>query len=121
MPGSVRTAAFGDGGKALLTCGGDGVVYHWDMRTQRCVGKHVDEGCMQSTALTVAPTRQLFACGSGAGVVNLYSSAGAIADQTPVKSFMNLTTQVIGSECLLYVYIQLLMYCAIIIMPCTPD
>lgn len=55
---------------ALLAVGGDGIVHTWDLRTQRCIDRSVDEGCVRGTSL--ACSADLFATGSDAGVVNIH-------------------------------------------------
>jgi U3 small nucleolar RNA-associated protein 18 len=89
MDGTVRAAAFsvgptGGGGGAgplphpeLLTVGGGGAVYRWDLRTMRCLGRHEDEGSTGGTAIAAAPDGRSYAVGSAAGVVNIYDAAGA--------------------------------------------
>ena len=48
-------------------------MHAWDMRMRRCLSRHVDEGCFSSTALAAAADSSLYATGSKAGVVNIYS------------------------------------------------
>lgn len=48
-------------------------MHTWDMRMRRCLSRHVDEGCFTSTALAAAADSSLYATGSKAGVVNIYS------------------------------------------------
>jgi len=45
MNGTARTLSFADDGRQLLTSGGDGQVYHWDLRTWKCIHRGTDEGC----------------------------------------------------------------------------
>lgn len=45
-------------------------MHTWDLRTQRCVGRAVDEGCVRGTAL--ACSADMFATGSDSGVVNVH-------------------------------------------------
>ncbi|PSC69396.1 U3 small nucleolar RNA-associated 18-like protein [Micractinium conductrix] len=73
MSGTARSGAFSADGTQLLTSGGDGTVYVWDLRTQRCLQRYQDEGCLKSTALACSPEGTLFAAASSSGVVNLYS------------------------------------------------
>ncbi|DBB01100.1 hypothetical protein WJX77_009600 [Trebouxia sp. C0004] len=106
MNGTVRTAAFSASGQELLTAGGDGVVHTWDLRTRRCLDRQIDEGCLNSTALTCSNSGSLFATGSSSGVVNVYdrqqsSKAGvgvnrpvAACPASPLHTFMNLTTTI---------------------------
>ena len=47
-----RAGVFSSDGRRLMTAGGDGVIYVWDLRNQsRCVEKIVDE---PSTKITLA-------------------------------------------------------------------
>ena len=43
MNGTVRSLAFADDGCQLLSSGGDGQVYHWDLRTRICIHKGIDK------------------------------------------------------------------------------
>ena len=76
MSGSVRAAAFSPDGMQLYAAGGDGKVHLWDVRMRRCVHRFVDEGCVQSSSLAVAPG--LLAAGSKSGVVNVYRRDGVV-------------------------------------------
>ena len=92
----------------MLCCaGGDGVVHTWDLRTQRCINRHIDEGCLNSTALACSLDGGLYAAGSSNGVVNVYDrqQTAGTTDQhgskplpahqcSPMHTFMNLTTAV---------------------------
>lgn len=53
---------------ALLNLG-DGQVYVWDLGTRECVHIFNDEGCINSTALAVAPKGDFFACGCVLGLL----------------------------------------------------
>ncbi len=57
----------------VLHAGSDGIVHTWDMRMRRCLSRNVDEGCFSSTALAASADGSLYATGSKAGVVNIYS------------------------------------------------
>ena len=48
-------------------------VYVWDLRTQRCLQRYQDEGCLNGTSMACSPDGSLFATGSNSGVVNIYS------------------------------------------------
>ncbi|KAH9679735.1 U3 small nucleolar RNA-associated protein 18-like [Citrus sinensis] len=70
MNGTVRSLAFANGGKQLLSSGGDGQVYHWDLRTRMSIHK---AGCINDTALCTSPDGAFFAAGSDSGMVNNYN------------------------------------------------
>ncbi|XVF60810.1 hypothetical protein PTKIN_Ptkin08bG0077900 [Pterospermum kingtungense] len=95
MNGTVRSLAFADDGKQLLSSGGDGEVYHWDLRTRTCFHKAVDEGCINGTALCTSPNGRMFAAGSDSGIVNIYNRHEFLGGKRkPIKTVQNLTTKV---------------------------
>ncbi|KAL0437407.1 UNVERIFIED_CONTAM: U3 small nucleolar RNA-associated protein 18 [Sesamum radiatum] len=95
MNGTVRSVAFTNDGQQLLSSGGDGQVYHWDMRTRSCFHIGVDEGCLNGTALCTSPVGNLFAAGSDSGIVNIYNREEFLGGKRkPLKAVENLTTKV---------------------------
>ncbi|KAF8394336.1 hypothetical protein HHK36_020544 [Tetracentron sinense] len=95
MNGTARSLAFADDGRQLLSSGGDGHVYHWDLRTRTCFHKAVDEGCVNGSALCTSPNGTLFASSSGSGIVNVYNREEFIGGKRrPIKTIENLTTNV---------------------------
>ena len=93
MNGTVRSLAFANDGKQLLSSGGDGQVYHWDLRTRMCIHK---AGCINGTALCTSPDGAFFAAGSDSGmVVNIYNRVEFLGGKRkPIKAIENLTTKV---------------------------
>lgn len=95
MNGTVRSVAFTDDGHQLLSSGGDGQIYHWDLRTRTCIHKGVDEGSINGTALCSSPNGSLFASGSDSGIVNVYNRQEFLGGKRkPIKAIENLTTKV---------------------------
>ncbi|OIT29133.1 PREDICTED: U3 small nucleolar RNA-associated protein 18 homolog [Nicotiana attenuata] len=95
MNGTVRSVAFTNDGQQLLTSGGDGQIYHWDLRTRTCIHKGVDEGSINGTALCTSPNGSLFAAGSDSGIVNIYKREEFLGGKRkPIKAIENLTTKV---------------------------
>ncbi|XP_038725696.1 U3 small nucleolar RNA-associated protein 18 homolog [Tripterygium wilfordii] len=95
MNGTARSLAFANDGLQLLSTGGDGQVYHWDLRTRACFHKGVDEGCINGTALCTSPNGALFAAGSDSGIVNIYNREEFLGGKRkPIKAIENLTTKV---------------------------
>lgn len=95
MNGTVRSLAFADNGNQLLSSGGDGEVYHWDLRTRTCIHKAVDEGCINGTSLCTSPNARMFAAGSDSGIVNVYNRDEFLGGKRkPIKTVENLTTKV---------------------------
>uniref|UniRef100_A0A803L9F4 U3 small nucleolar RNA-associated protein 18 homolog n=1 Tax=Chenopodium quinoa TaxID=63459 RepID=A0A803L9F4_CHEQI len=94
MNGTARSLAFTDDGQQLLSSGGDGHVYHWDLRTRTCLHKGVDEGSINGTALCTAPVGNLFAAGSSSGIVNVYNGEEFLGGKRkPVKTLEHLRTE----------------------------
>ena len=93
MNGTIRSLAFTDDGSQLLSGGGDGQIYHWDLRTRRCFHKGVDDGCLTGSSLCTS--HGLFAAGSTSGIVNMYSHEEFLkGERKPLKTIENLTTRV---------------------------
>lgn len=93
---NVTALAFDTDGSHLFGHSDTGEVTIWDIRTKRIKHKFTDEGCLQGTVLTVAPSGQLIAAASAQGVVNLYDMASVLKEKNPKpkKSVMNLTTSI---------------------------
>ncbi|KAD4584433.1 hypothetical protein E3N88_22034 [Mikania micrantha] len=95
MNGTSRALAFANSGQQLLTTGGDGQIYHWDLRTMTCFHKGVDEGCITGTALATTQTGNIFAAGSDSGIVNIYNRDEFLGgNKKPMKTIENLTTKI---------------------------
>ncbi|KAK9146500.1 hypothetical protein Sjap_006403 [Stephania japonica] len=95
MNGSARALAFSNDGRQLLSSGGDGHVYHWDLRTRTCFHKAVDEGCITGSAICTSADGALFAAGSTSGIVNIYNNEMFLGGKKkPLKTIENLTTSV---------------------------
>lgn len=95
MNGTVRSLSFAANGHHLLSFGGDGHIYHWDLRTRACFHKAIDDGCVNGTALSTSPNGTFFAAGSDSGVVNVYNRDAFLGGKRkPIKTIENLTTKV---------------------------
>ncbi|PWA41616.1 WD40 repeat-containing protein [Artemisia annua] len=95
MNGTSRAISFANNGQQLLSTGGDGMIYHWDLRTMSCFHKGVDEGCITGTSISTSPNGNLFAAGSDSGIVNIYNHDEFLGgNRKPVKTIENLTTKV---------------------------
>lgn len=95
MNGTCRSLAFAEGGQQLLSSGGDGHIYHWDLRTRTCFHKGVDDGCITGSSLCTSPGGNLFAAGSDSGIVNIYNREEFLGGKRkPLKTVDNLTTKV---------------------------
>ncbi|ONK72390.1 uncharacterized protein A4U43_C04F18930 [Asparagus officinalis] len=95
MNGTARSLAFVDGGQQLMSSGGDGQVYSWDLRMRRCIHKAVDEGCITGSALCASPDNTFFAAGSNSGIVNIYKREEFLGGKRkPLKTIESLTTTV---------------------------
>jgi U3 small nucleolar RNA-associated protein 18 len=97
MNGDVSSIAFNSDGSRMYSCGDLGEIYTWDMKNRCCVDKFTDHGTVSSTRIAVSD--EFLACGSNAGVVNVYKSKGLEAEaRVPEKSLMNLVTPVSSLE-----------------------
>lgn len=102
LNGSVRALSFTPNSEELLTVSGDGEMYRWSMRAQRCIDRHVDEGSLEGTAIASSPSGRRYAIGSRSGVVNVYDARSAaearpalgLTKVRPDKAIMNLTTAI---------------------------
>ncbi|CAH1447336.1 unnamed protein product [Lactuca virosa] len=95
MNGTARALTFGNHGQELVATGGDGQIYHFDMRSMSCFHKGVDEGCLTGTALGMSPNGNIFAAGSDSGIVNVYNKEDFLGgNRKPMKRIENLTTKV---------------------------
>ena len=91
--GQVYSASFTPDSLHLMCCGSDGEVYKFDMRTRRCILRHVDEGSLGSTVIT-SHANGMYATGSKSGVVNFYDGTNTTNANKPTKSLMHLTTPI---------------------------
>ncbi len=64
--------------QALLKCSNPlnilvgGEVYIWDLKTQDCLHRFHDDGCIRGTAIDISRNNRYLATGSDSGVVNVY-------------------------------------------------
>uniref|UniRef100_A0ACD5XY84 Uncharacterized protein n=1 Tax=Avena sativa TaxID=4498 RepID=A0ACD5XY84_AVESA len=95
MNGNVRSLAFADGGNQLISSGGDGHVYRWDLRTRKCMHTATDEGSLAGLSLCTSPDSSYFATGSSSGIVNVYKRDEFLGGKKkPLKTIENLTTDI---------------------------
>ncbi|KAM4716793.1 U3 small nucleolar RNA-associated protein 18 homolog [Anableps anableps] len=92
--GDVSGVAFSrDGSKAFINSE-EGEVYVWDVRSSRCLNRFTDDGCVKGTSIAASPNGRYLACGSQAGVVNVYSQEACLnsTNPKPLRAVMNLLT-----------------------------
>ncbi|CAG0881831.1 unnamed protein product [Darwinula stevensoni] len=94
--GDVAGACFSKSGNDLFTFTDSGLVYTWDMRSQRCRHKFQDYGCLHGRTLSISPYDQYIACGCSSGMVNVYELQDVLqtGNPKPLKSITNLVTPV---------------------------
>lgn len=63
MSGTARAGTFAKDGQELITSGGDGTIFIWDLRMNKCRGTYIDHGCINGTSLAVSSQSQLLASG----------------------------------------------------------
>lgn len=96
MNGEVLSMTFTEDSNLLLSHGNCGKVYIWDIRKRQCVNRFTDEGCIGGTSIAMSPNSDFCCTGSDMGVVNVYKFNDVLTktDPKPLKSFLNLTTEI---------------------------
>jgi len=100
MNGDVSSVTFNSDGSRMYSYGDLGEIYTWDMKNRCCVDKFTDHGTVSGTRISVSD--EFLACGSNAGVVNIYSNRSKVPSgagiRTPEKSLLNLVTPISSLE-----------------------
>jgi len=94
MNSGVKAICFSADSNYLYSFGDEGEVYKWDLRTQRCVLRYRDDGCVHGISIAISNDDKYLACGSDAGIVNLYDATELENNKQPIKSFQNLTMSI---------------------------
>ena len=96
MNGEVMSLGFSDDSNLLISNGNAGKAYVWDIRKRQCINRFTDEGCVLGTAVSLSPNSKYCCTGSDMGVVNVYKMDDILSKSQPkpLKSFMNLTTEI---------------------------
>ncbi|XP_041736400.1 U3 small nucleolar RNA-associated protein 18 homolog [Coregonus clupeaformis] len=92
--GNITGVSFSHDGSKVFTNSEEGEVYIWDMRSSKCLNRFTDDGCVSGTSIAASRNGQYLACGSAAGVVNVYSQEVCMRQNNPkpLKAIMNLVT-----------------------------
>ncbi|CAH1286723.1 unnamed protein product [Diabrotica balteata] len=92
----VTALTYNPSGNLLFGHSNTDEITVWDMKMNRVKHKFSDEGCLQGTTLSVAPSNQFLAAGSAQGVVNMYNMNDVFKSNTPKprKTILNLTTAI---------------------------
>ena len=91
----TSTLAFSSDSSKLFAHSGEGKVYIFDLRkSNRCLHRFVDEGCITGTSIDISPNQQFICCGSDSGIANIYDYNQAFTSLTPkpLKTITNLVT-----------------------------
>lgn len=83
-------------------------VYVWDLRTQRCLQRHQDEGCLQGTSMACSPDGALFASG------------GCPASSQREGQRVASAALLVGAALTREVFVLILVACASLRVPCSP-
>ncbi|XDV35044.1 hypothetical protein PO909_005090 [Leuciscus waleckii] len=96
LNGKVCAAAFTADGSKIFANSEEGEVFIWDVQSSKCVKRFEDDGCVRGTSLALSRDGSYLACGSQAGVVNIYSQRDCLldAEPKPQKAVLNLLTAV---------------------------
>uniref|UniRef100_A0A3P9A5U0 U3 small nucleolar RNA-associated protein 18 homolog n=1 Tax=Esox lucius TaxID=8010 RepID=A0A3P9A5U0_ESOLU len=92
--GNITGVACSHDGSRVFTNSEEGEVYVWDVRSSKCLNRFMDDGCVSGTSIATSHNGQYLACGSAAGVVNVYSQEECTrqTNPKPLKAIMNLVT-----------------------------
>ncbi|KAK4872901.1 hypothetical protein RN001_014930 [Aquatica leii] len=92
--GDVTALSFSPNGSLLYGHSTTGEITVWDMNMRRVKHKWTDEGCLEGSTLSIAPSNQFVAAGSTHGIVNLYGVEDVLKTKLPKprKTLFNLTT-----------------------------
>lgn len=92
--GDVSGVSFSPDGRKAFVNSEDGEVFVWDIRSSRCLNRFTDDGCVRGTSIAASPNGRYLACGSQAGVVNIYSQESCLnsTNPKPLRAVMNLLT-----------------------------
>ncbi|KAG8228557.1 hypothetical protein J437_LFUL008635 [Ladona fulva] len=101
MTGNVASLSFSSNGSHLYTYGETGEVWVWDIASRSCIHRFADEGSFGGECVAVSPSGRFIACGSQAGIVNLYERDEAFrpaidgcSRPSPAYTIGNLTTPI---------------------------
>ena len=62
---------------------------------RKCIHRGTDEGCVNSSALSVSPNSDIFVVGSDSGIVNIYNKTEFLMGvRKPMKALTNILTAV---------------------------
>lgn len=94
MSGKINSGSFSNDSSTFSTCGTDGEVYIWDLRTRRCIHRYKDDGAVHCTAIGQSRENNYTAVGSSSGIVNIYKTSETLESDSPApqKIIDNLTT-----------------------------
>lgn len=97
MNGEAKALTFTPDSTKLLCHGNEGRVYIWDLRkSNECVNRFQDEGCITGSSICISPNGRYCATGSDLGVCNIYDFSHVLikSEPKPLRSILNLTTNV---------------------------
>ncbi|XP_039536352.1 U3 small nucleolar RNA-associated protein 18 homolog [Pimephales promelas] len=94
LNGTVCATAFTADGSQIFANSEEGEVFIWDVQSSKCVKRFEDDGCVRGTSLALSRDGSYLACGSQAGVVNIYSQRDCLLEHEPkpLKAVLNLLT-----------------------------
>ncbi|ALC41508.1 wcd [Drosophila busckii] len=98
--GTVCGMCFTADSERLFVSGASCNINVMSVRQQRIEHSFIDEGCVNSRVVQLAPNQRLLATGSKEGVVNVYNYESIFKSKTPQpeKCFMNLRTGIANLE-----------------------
>ncbi|KAB7500568.1 U3 small nucleolar RNA-associated protein 18-like protein, partial [Armadillidium nasatum] len=83
IPCEAKSISFANDSTTLYVAGSNGQIYVFDLIEWRCRHSFYDEGCIETTAISVSPNEKLLACGSSSGIINVYQTLNLSSSNNP--------------------------------------
>lgn len=96
MNKKCNALAFTPDSQKIISNGECSEMYVWDMRSNMCTHRAIDDGCLSAASIATSSSGQFIATGSKQGVVNIYDTNAVLGSENPqpLKMITNLVTSI---------------------------